>query len=520
MTEQVIFEVANTWTSIVQSDPFILSVLSKESSYPTPQAIAIKHGFVSPEGESSGWDGWIRLLHQPKTMYPYFPTGLLSRLTRICAKYGYQPYVQDKRVRPEIGFPELVTIPLRDYQEAAVEAGVKVGRGIFDLPPRSGKSRLACELHRRIALPTLWIAPTDRIVDQTTKVIAGFFGTNYVEHLIGSKWDKLADMPIVTCTAATAVGLSQEFYNTRKCLIVDEFHHSGAKSYTKEIFPKCDHIWWRFGMTGTNFRSGTDAMAMHGLLSNTIYKVTSAALLRRGYLVPTKVVFVPVPAHPKLRGAGTMFSGGFGKQGIHEHHYRNQLVTLAAVQLWQLGRKVLILVGTKAQGRELSHNLGHYLPQAPNGSEFDAVEFLSTDRPRDVQVRIIDSFLANQEVKILLGTSLLGEGVDLPNVDALVYARGEKAEVSLTQNAYRVCTAIPGKRDAIIVDFADRHHRHLMAHSEERLECYYAEPTFDVTVLPSADNLIGWLNKIATLDPGLVSIPVAETNFVLGSEKS
>ena len=505
MPGQVIFDVGNTWTSITEYDQFILDILSKESKYPTPQAIAMQHGFHSPEG-TSGWDGWIRLLHQPKTMYPYFPTGLLAKLTRICAKYQYTPVVQDRRIRPEFGFPEMCQIPLRDYQEAAVAAGEKMGRGVFDIPPRGGKTRCLCELQRRIALPTVWIAPTDRIVDQTTKIIEGFFGKNYVHHLVGGKWACLADLPVVTCTMATAVGLSQEFYNTRKLLIVDEFHHSAASSFTKGIFPKCDHIFYRFGMTGTFARSGTDAMAMHGLLSNTIFKVTSAELLRRGYLVPTKVVFVPVPAHPKLRGAGTMFNGGFGKFGIHEHHYRNQLVASSAVQLYKLGRKVLILVGTKAQGRVLEQYLTPFLPLAPKGAEFGSVEFLSTDRPRDVQVRVIESFLANQEVKILLGTSLLGEGVDLPNVDALVYARGEKAEVTLTQNAYRVCTAIPGKTDAVIVDFADRHHRHLLAHSMERLDCYYAESTFTVSIVTDADALPGWLQaNVVRLGAGLVS---------------
>lgn len=506
MTGQVMFEVGNTWTSILEYDPFILGILDKESRYPTPQALAYQHGFRSPEGEGTGWDGWIRLLHQPKTMYPYFPTGLLPKLTRICTKYQYVPQARDTRVRPDMGFPELCTIPLRDYQEAAVTAGEKTGRGVFDMPPRSGKTRTMCELHRRIALPTIWIAPTDRIVDQTAKVIEGFFGRNYVCHLIGSSnWPHAAKMPVVVCTAATASGLPDAFYASRQMVVVDEWHHASAKTYTKEIFPKCDHVYYRYGMTGTFFRSGTDALAMHGLLSNTIYKVSSAELLRRGFLVPTKVAFVPVPAHPKLRGAGNMFSGGFGKLGIHEHHYRNQLVASAALQLYQMGRKVLILVGTKAQGRELDHCLSHYLPEAPAGAEFQAVEFLSTDRPRDVQVRVISSFLDNQEVKILLGTSLLGEGVDLPNVDALVYARGEKAEVTLTQNAYRVCTAIPGKREAVIVDFADRHHRHLLAHSEERLECYYQEPTFDVTVLQEANALGGWLQKVVATQASPVS---------------
>ena len=503
MPGQVVFEAGNTWTSILEADEFILGVLDKESRYPTPQALAYEKGFKSPEGEGGGWDGWIRLLHRPKTMYPYFPSGLVPKLVRICQKFQYTPYVRDTRSKPEEGMPELGPIPLRDYQEAAVQSGIRLGRGVFDMPPRSGKTRTMCELHRRIALPTIWIAPTDRIVDQTAKVIEGFFGRNYGYHLVGgSNWEQAAQHRVVVCTMATATGLPQAFYDTRQMLVVDEWHHGAAKSFTKDIFPKCDHIYYRFGMTGTFFRSGFDAMAMHGLLSNTIYKVPSAELLRRGFLVPTKVAFVPMPAHPKLRGAGPQFNGGFGKHGIHEHAYRNQLAANAVLLLYQMHRKVLCLVGTKAQGRDLNHRIHHFLPQPPAGAEFDSVEFLSTDRPRDIQMRVIESFLADQEVKILLGTSLLGEGVDLPYVDALVYARGEKAEVSLTQNAYRVCTAVPGKHEAVIIDFADRHHRMLLDHSEERLEVYYREPTFDVTVLDDANQLPAWVEKVVAKTAG------------------
>jgi len=497
---RVVFEIGNTWTSILEYDEFILDVFGKETKYPTPQALAMAHGFQPPSSESGGWDGWIRLLKIPKTMFPYFPTGLLSKLIRICGKFQYQHEIKDTRKKPLEGVPEFVDIPLRDYQQEAVRAALLAGRGVIDASPRSGKTRLMCEIHRQIALPTLWIAPTDRIVDQTQKVIEGFFGKNYCMHLVGSSnWRKASNYKVVVCTMATAVALPQEFYDTQSVVIVDEFHHVSSKSFTKEIFPKCDHIHYRFGMTGTFFRSGSDDMAMLGLLSNTIYKITSTELLQRGYLVPTYVAFIPVPAHPKLRGAGSAFNGGFGKYGIHEHHVRNQMAANAALLLHKMGRKVLILVGTKAQGRELDSVLKNDLPEASPGSEFSAVEFLSTDRPRDVQVRVIDSFLKNQEVKILMGTSLLGEGVDLPYVDALVYARGEKAEVSLTQNAYRVCTAVPGKREAIIVDFADRHHRHLIAHSEERLEVFYNEPTFSVTVLPDFNNLADWVKKVVRM---------------------
>ena len=100
---------------------------------------------------------------------------------------------------------------------------------------------------------------------------------------------------------------------------------------------------------------------------------------------------------------------------------------------------------------------------------------------------------------MLIGTSLLGEGVDLPAADALVYARGESAEVSLIQNAYRVGTAVTGKGSAIIVDFADRHHRKLMLHSHERMNTYLDEPTFSVEVLQSSQQFGDWARAVQYL---------------------
>jgi len=499
MTERVVFEVGNTWTSILEYDQFIIEMLKQESKYATPQAVAYDLGFKNPEPSATqGWDGWVQLLRTPKTMYPYFPTGLLSRLCRISYKMGYQPLIKDLRMRPAEGFPEFPAIDLRDYQKEAVIAGIRSGRGVFDMTPRSGKTHTACELHRRISLPTIWIAPTDRIVQQTVRVIQGFFGKNYVVHQIGGRnLEQAALKKMVVCTAATATYLPQEFFNTREMIIVDEWHHGSAKSYTHNIFGKCDHIFYRYGLTGTFFRSGSDDLAMHGVLANTIYKVSSQQMLDRGYLVPTTVVYLPMPSKPKVRGAGSMFSGGFGKAGIHDHAYRNQLAASAALTLHQLGRKVLILVGTKSQGNTIARILSQFLPKAPSRCQFNSVEFLSTDRDRRIQTEIIDSYLGQQEVKILVGTSLLGEGLDLPNVDALIYARGEKAEVSLTQNAYRVCTALTGKVDAIIVDFADRHHRKLLNHSEERLGVFHREPTFSVKILDDPSELLDFAKKMS-----------------------
>ena len=66
--------------------------------------------------------------------------------------------------------------------------------------------------------------------------------------------------------------------------------------------------------------------------------------------------------------------------------------------------------------------------------------------------------------------------------------------MSLTQAAYRVCTAIEGKTNSIIVDFVDRHHRKLMGHSESRMAVYQKIPTFDVRPLQSPNEFVEWLS--------------------------
>lgn len=496
MTGNVILRSGNTWTEVLVADDLALRVMDLEARYPTPSAVLVKFGATDPDKPQ--WDGWIRLLRRPKTKPAYFPTGLVPRLTEVCRKFGYQVYCEDLREKPVEGFPEHISEAIvdRDYQLKAVEVAVNVGRGILDMSPRSGKTRTAMEIHRRLSLPTVIVVPTDRIAQQTLSVAESFFGPNYAVHLVGTKPEKVAvamNRQIVVATAQTAAALEQGFYDTRLVLMVDEWHHGASKIYSKDIFPKCDHVYYRYGMTGTNFRSGDDAMAMHALISNVILKVSSGELLQRGHLVPTRAVFLPVPARPRLRGVDSSFSTGHGKHGIHVHVGRNQLVTFATYYALLAGRKPLVLVGTKQQGYMIKRMLDKFVPAAGKGCKLESVEFVSTDRPRPHQSEILESYLADQEVKVLIGTSLLGEGVDLPSADALIYARGEKAEVSLTQNVFRVCTSHPGKRDAVVVDFADRHSAKLMKHSHSRLDTYYREPIFSVEVLQDVGQYRSWL---------------------------
>jgi superfamily II DNA or RNA helicase len=210
--------------------------------------------------------------------------------------------------------------------------------------------------------------------------------------------------------------------------------------------------------------------------------------------VPLSVVFLPVNCM-RIHVSGT-YAIGAGRHGIHQHEYRNRLVAWAAATLHSRQRKTLILVATKEQGRDIQQYLTEMIGPHQGRREFQKVEFVSTDRPAPVCQKIIDAFTHTDEVQVLVGTTMVGEGTDLPSCDALVYARGEKAEVSHTQAMYRVGTAHPGKRRAIVVDFADRHHRTLQDHVMARAQTYCSEETATVTALEEVEHFPAWLDSL------------------------
>ncbi|MFX5809068.1 helicase-related protein, partial [Acinetobacter baumannii] len=66
--------------------------------------------------------------------------------------------------------------------------------------------------------------------------------------------------------------------------------------------------------------------------------------------------------------------------------------------------------------------------------------------------------LANKDIDVLIGTTILDVGVDVPAVGLIILAGGGKAEVALRQRIGRGLRAKKfGPNVAFIVDFTDQH---------------------------------------------------------------
>jgi len=335
----------------------------------------------------------------------------------------------------------------------------------------SGKTIIMAELVRSVASKTVITAPTEPIASQTYHKFLELFADNcwagqgrcdkdfYLLTGGPPKTNKelaaFKRAKVFVATAATAVGMPEVWWSGIKCLIVDERHHQVAKTYLK-INKLASNAYWRWGFTGTNYRSlDHEVIALEACLGRIVASYSIKEMTDQKILVPALVRFVSID-FPGMKYK--KFQDAY-KQGIVESERRNQSILRAAVHYQREGRKVLILVHRINHGKRLETMIsGSRFVQGSDGAE----------------VRQAVADLDSGKLSCLIGSPVVGEGLDCPAADCLIYAKGFKARVTHTQDTFRVLTGAPEKRPAIILDFADRQNKTLMAHSIARMHNYLA----------------------------------------------
>jgi len=465
--------VQNARSKIEGLRPEAFKLLSYELAYP----VAEPGQRVYPQRDGSAkvvhWDGFARLLRKTGQ----FPSGLVPRVIRLLRKWRIGVEIRDARKRPAEAVPRWSFadgFQLRDYQAEACERGIQMTRGVFDSPPRTGKTVMMAEMARQVADTTVITAPTVPIAKQTHEKLLELL----VRH--GEGWSKVdADYEIqlltggppksqkarrqllraviTVCTAETATAMSKTWWGKVRCLMVDERHHQAALKTYGKMNDLAVEAFWRWGFTGTNFRSNPlEQVALEACLGRTVASYSIGDMRRRGVLVPGQVRFVAFQT-PRI-GASVDFQGAY-ERGVTRCQSRNEAVAREAVQLQREGRKVLVLVQRLEHGERLENLIpGSKFVQADDGDE----------------VRKVVEDLDRGELTCVIGSPVVGEGLDIPSADALIYAKGMKARVTHTQDTFRVLTGGAGKEDAVVVDFLDRHNAKLIEHAIERMRNYHA----------------------------------------------
>lgn len=382
-----------------------------------------------------------------------FPTGLLPRVEKLLKDENVVYEVQDTRVKPSLLSQKLVPKqslpPLRYYQKTAVRRLEEAHRGVIVMPTGTGKTVTLASMIFDLRLKTLIITPSKAITDMMMDTMKAFYGKGKVAKL--NTKTKYCDKPINVVNIQALVKMDPNACRDVECVFIDEFHHSAAETYREVNLKHLKNCFYRIGLTATNFRNDGSDMALESVLSEVLYEYGVDQAIKDGFLVKPRFEIIENMNRTTASGWQKVY-----KSGIVENDHRNLLVADRATQ--HKNDSVIILVQQLEHGETLKQLIPH-------------AHFIHGTVKDSERQRLMEDYRKGK-IKCLIGTSVIGEGVDLPIAKVLIMAGGGKARSQVMQNVGRVLRIFPDKEEAVVYDFSDTGADWLEEHAKQRQEVY------------------------------------------------
>lgn len=377
-----------------------------------------------------------------------FPTGLLY-VVKDYLKSLNQTYseLDHRRVPKALEEPLIASLRLTPYTsqiDAAEAVLASGGRGIVVAPTGAGKSVICALIIAKLNVRTLVIVPNLELKRQLTESLSEIFKGRvgkgkdvYVENVGSVKYTNV--------------------YGKYDAVIIDEFHHSGAKSYRKINKKDLSSTYYRVGLTATPFRSqDNERLLLESVLSQVIYRIEHKTAVEKGFIVPVEAYFIELP---KVKVIGTTWQQVY-LELIVNNEKRNEIIVDILKNLDIKNRSALCLV------KEIKH--GNNLVILNRDLRFANGE--SEDTPYLIKM------FSKGMLKTLVGTTgIVGEGVDTRACEYVILAGLGKAKNSLMQAFGRAFRRFEGKESAKIILFLDRSHKWTRDHYKEQCKILLEE---------------------------------------------
>ena len=199
-----------------------------------------------------------------------------------------------------------------------------------------------------------------------------------------------------------------------------------------------------------------------------IGRITASYLIKRGLLVQPTIYFLNGNKIDKYIFSRKQYNSLY-KKYIVNNTFRNRKILECVERFQELDKTVLITVTTKKHGQILQKMI------RDNGHECEFI-FSGVDK---MQRKVHIQNVRERKLKIIIGTSLADEGLNIPTLDALILAGGGKSPTRMRQRIGRVLRLAKNKKEAFVVDFKDNV-RYLLGHFKKRKEMCLSESEFKI----------------------------------------
>lgn len=339
-----------------------------------------------------------------------------------------------------------------EHQIRALQSMLKTNNGLVVAATSAGKSQIIKSFMKLTNLPTLVL--TDRAT----------LGAQLAEEFRNYGLDcgfccgkGVKDGYNMVSTIQSVKKITD--FTRFKCLIVDECHKSSSDTF--QNFFKQFGCPLKFGFTASPFNGDYLKYAkIRQFLGYPLVKVGAKELMDNGVMAKAKIYLIKNSCEETID-----YPSAYEINITHGKRRNEKIAKIAN----SYDDGVAILVRTLEHGEEL-------LKLIP-----DAV-FLKGDTPLNERIDAIKKF-NNGEIKKIIGSSILNEGISISNMKVLIMASSGKAITQTIQKIGRVLRITKEKREGIFYDFLDMDNKFLERQAKKRLTLYKKEGFNDYKIL-------------------------------------
>lgn len=351
----------------------------------------------------------------------------------------------------------------RSHQSKALQAWEEAGyRGLVSLPTGAGKTILAVLCIAKVARSSLIVVPTIDLLNQWRSVLRGFFNLEVGAYGGGEKNLK----PLTVATYDSARLIIENCGDRFGFLVFDECHHLPAPFYQGIAFASLAP--YRIGLSATLERADGGECVLYDLLGPLAYASEIKDMAQGGVLAPYDVVSLEVELSSKEReqydkqravylnfvkknGINFSQADGWkqfiirssrseeGRKAMAAYREQKRLAQAASGKLqrvWELinahGNEATIIF---TDDNAMAYLLGHTF----------VLPVLTHKTKAKERKRMLTAFREG-ELKVLVTSKVLNEGVDVPEARVGVIVSGSGAVREHVQRLGRILRHSPGKR--------------------------------------------------------------------------
>ena len=445
-----------------------------------------------PQYRNKMWDGKIRLFNI-KTQQLY--TGLYDHLMKFAMQRNYVVKSDVLSVTPRSGLTDEniadfftalnlhcknKPIEPREYQIESFKQCVKRERALLLSPTSSGKSLVIYSLirwHQNFLDndKILILVPTTNLVTQMYNDFLDYSTHDKWDgesqcHMIYSGRDKKTDKQIVISTWQSLFRLPAPYFQQFGMVVGDEAHLCNATSL-KGILEKMISCRYRFGTTGTLAESKTHQLVLEGLFGKVYKAVTSKQLMKDKHISDLKIQCLLMQYSDVERDSQKKSTYKEEIDFIVSHTKRNNFICNLALD--QKGNTLILFNYVEKHGKVLKK----IIEKKANGRD---IFFIAGETDVDERESIRALTEDCKDAVIIASSGVLSTGVNIKNLQSLIFAHPYKARIRNLQSIGRILRLDDKNNQAVLYDIVDDLHwkkrdNYGLKHWRERVKIYADE---------------------------------------------